>query len=60
VGAAEDKIKYHSERALAELDLALGTNCAMAARAHFALSGLHLERLRDLSEGQTRALQPVS
>jgi hypothetical protein len=45
-----DEIKIHSDRAMAELDLAIRAGNARAARAHMALSALHLERLRDLSQ----------
>jgi hypothetical protein len=44
----EQKIEYHSERAMAELDLALSAKCHEASQAHFGLSALHLDRMRDL------------
>lgn len=44
----EDLIKFHSDRALDELDRALDADCIQAARAHFGLSALHLDRMRDL------------
>ena len=44
-----DEIKYHSDRAMAELDLAVRSDHTKAARAHLALSALHLERMRKLS-----------
>lgn len=40
-----DQIRFHSERAAAELDLAASASNVAAARAHFELSKLHLERL---------------
>ena len=43
-----DSIKFHSERAQAELDLAMHARHAAAARAHFGLSQLHLQRLTHL------------
>jgi hypothetical protein len=45
---ADDRSKYHSERAMVELDLALKASCADAARAHFRLSSLHLEKSQAL------------
>lgn len=44
----QDNIKFHSQRAMAELDLALSAASQAAARAHFDLSTLHLERMRSL------------
>ena len=43
-----DSIKFHSERAQAELDLAMRAGHVAAARAHFGLSQLHLDRLTRL------------
>jgi hypothetical protein len=43
-----DLIQFHSDRALAELDRALDAQCIQAARAHFGLSALHLDRMQDL------------
>jgi hypothetical protein len=44
-----DKIvEYHSARAMAELDMALSASSPDAARAHFRLSSLHLEKSRAL------------
>lgn len=45
-----DRIKFHSERAAAELDLALRASHVQAARSHFGLSALHLEQLNRLFE----------
>jgi hypothetical protein len=47
-----DDITFHSKRAMAELDLAVRATSTVAARAHFALSGLHLEKMRKLSESR--------
>lgn len=44
----EEEIELHSERAMAELDLALNAATIRAARAHYGLSALHLDRMRDL------------
>jgi hypothetical protein len=44
----EELIGIHSDRAQAELDLALDADCIQAARAHFGLSALHLDRMQDL------------
>ncbi len=43
-----DKVRIHSDRALAELDLACTAANAAVARAHFDLTALHLEAMRDL------------
>jgi hypothetical protein len=43
-----DHITFHTKRAQAELDLAMRTENAAAARAHVGLSRLHLERLTQL------------
>lgn len=45
---ADDRSRYHSERALAELELARKASCADAARAHLRLSSLHLEKSQAL------------
>jgi hypothetical protein len=44
----EEQIRIHSDRALDELDRALDAQCVQAARSHFGLSALHLDRMRDL------------
>jgi hypothetical protein len=44
-----DELKLHSERARNDLDLALRAASSTAAEAHFKLSALHLERLRNLN-----------
>lgn len=44
----QELIRFHSDRALAELDCALDAQCIQAARAHFGLSALHVDRMRDL------------
>lgn len=46
-----EDVQFHSERAMAELDRALQARCYAAARAHFDLSSLHLERIRTICEG---------
>jgi hypothetical protein len=54
--ATADEITFHSKRAMAELDMATRAASVPAARAHFNLSTLHLERMRQLcaSEGIAR------
>jgi hypothetical protein len=52
-----DEIDFHSKRAMAELDRGVGAECHRAARAHFALSALHLERMRQLVETGARLKQ---
>lgn len=49
--AMQDEIKFHSDRAIAEIDLARKAADANAARAHLNLSQLHLRRMRELSNG---------
>ena len=53
-----DEIKFHSERAMTELDLAVRAGHPLAARAHLTLSALHLERMRSLSYAQSARMQP--
>ncbi|HEY0625813.1 MAG TPA: hypothetical protein VGD10_03680 [Allosphingosinicella sp.] len=55
----DDPIKYHSDRAQAELDLALRAGSYEAARAHFSLSSLHLDTARDLTHSR-RTSPPTS
>lgn len=45
-----DRARLHEDRAMEELDLALGAGSLAAARAHLQLSSLHLDRMRDLRE----------
>jgi hypothetical protein len=52
----QDEIRIHSDRASAELDMALSAQSIQAARAHFGLTALHLERMRDLAD---RAAEPA-
>jgi hypothetical protein len=47
--AMQDEIKFHTDRAMAELALAAGSSDLTAARAHLRLSELHLQRMRALS-----------
>jgi len=49
----QELIRFHSDRALAELDRALDADCIQAARAHFGLSALHLDKMQDLKRGAT-------
>ncbi|HEX9932372.1 MAG TPA: hypothetical protein VGB08_05970 [Allosphingosinicella sp.] len=53
-----DQIKFHSQRAAAELDLAMRAGHVAAARAHFGLSQLHLQRLERLA-AEPAAADPV-
>ncbi|QAY77215.1 hypothetical protein [Sphingosinicella sp. BN140058] len=53
-----DEISFHSQRARIELDLAARAGCARAAQAHFGLSQLHLDRMRDLAETRDRSPKP--
>ena len=54
-----DEIKYHSDRAMVELDLAVRAEHSQAAKAHLALSALHLERMRKLCALSQRHLAPA-
>ena len=47
----EDQIRYHSTRAMRELDQGLSADSPAAARAHLELSSLHLQRARALGQG---------
>jgi hypothetical protein len=53
----EDQIQLHSTRAMTELDRALDAHCIQAARAHFGLSALHLDRMRALKQKQAQVPQ---
>jgi hypothetical protein len=44
-----DEVKFHSDRAMAEIDLARKSRDRNAANAHLRLSSLHLDRVRGLS-----------
>jgi hypothetical protein len=50
--ARADDITFHSRRAMVELDTAAHAASTSAARAHFSLSTLHLERMRRLCEAE--------
>ena len=54
-----DDIGFHSRRAMAELDLAVRAASTPAARAHFSLSVLHLDRMKELSDGARTAGEGV-
>ncbi|HEY0084795.1 MAG TPA: hypothetical protein VGB65_02675 [Allosphingosinicella sp.] len=47
--STEDRITLHSQRAMDELARARAAQCPNAAKAHLALSALHLDELRALS-----------
>ena len=49
-----DRIQFHSQRAQAELDLAMRASHVAAARAHFGLSALHIQQLEALIEPAER------
>jgi hypothetical protein len=53
-----EEFGYHSRRALRELDLGLTATCVAAARAHFELSSLHMQRAREASAGR-EVLRPL-
>jgi hypothetical protein len=56
-----ERIDLHADRALEELERARAAACPEAARAHLALSELHLGQLRALGEatGQENGLSLV-
>ena len=54
----DEKIQFHSERAMAEFDLARSASCIQAAQAHFGLSVLHLDRMRSL-KNRLQACAPI-
>lgn len=45
----QDELKFHSDRAMAEIDIASRSLDRTAAEAHLRLSALHLDRVRALS-----------
>jgi len=45
----QDEVKFHSDRAMAEIELASRSVDPSAAEAHLRLSSLHLDRVRALS-----------
>lgn len=53
----EEQIRYHSDRAMRELDQGLVAQSSAAARAHLQLSSLHLSKMRDL-HGKRRMPKP--
>jgi hypothetical protein len=53
-----DEAKYHTDRAMAEIELAGRAPSLEAARAHLSLSALHLDRLRGLAQPQRASLPP--
>ena len=50
-----DEISFHSRRVMDELDLAVRAASTQAARAHFSLSALHLDRMRKIAEAPPAA-----
>jgi hypothetical protein len=54
----QDEVKFHSDRAMAEIDLASKSAYRNAAEAHLRLSELHLERVRALSVGAPSSNAP--
>jgi hypothetical protein len=54
-----DEVKFHTDRAMAELRLASQCADRQAADAHLRLSALHLDRVRALSGAGARPSSPV-
>jgi hypothetical protein len=55
-----DEAKYHSDRAMAEIELASRAPSLETARAHLSLSALHLARLRGLARPRQACSQLTS
>jgi len=53
-----DLAAYHSKRARRERDLAFISSCPQAAKAHLALSTLHMQRLREVAPNDERRRPP--
>ena len=53
-----NNLAFHSERAMAELDMALRASTNRAAQAHFGLSALHLDRMRALKAAPVPEPEP--
>ena len=43
-----EEIKFHSDRAVVELDCGLRAKSVEAAKAHYDLSALHFDKMREL------------
>lgn len=54
----DQELKYHRERALAELDRAISADSFIAAEVHFRLSSLHLKRAERLRDGEQEGAAP--
>ncbi len=46
---------YHMQRARAEMDMAQDAMCETAAEAHMRLSGLHMDRAKQLTGGHAES-----
>jgi hypothetical protein len=55
----DDEVRFHTRRAMAELDLASRSHDATAARAHLGLSELHLRRMREIWRGAGSSPSPT-
>jgi hypothetical protein len=53
----EEQVTYHSERSTRELQMGLIASSTQAARAHLALSSLHLQRARE-AQGAPEHIRP--
>lgn len=58
-GDMGDDVKYHGDRAMAEINLARRADSPETARAHLRLSAIHLERLRGLARLEQEPSPPV-
>lgn len=54
-----DEVKFHTDRAMAELQLASQCGDSQAAQAHLRLSALHLDRVRALSGAGRSTSSPL-
>jgi hypothetical protein len=43
----DEKIQYHSTRAMQELDMALASDSLPAARVHLRLASMHMDQARN-------------
>jgi hypothetical protein len=59
MNAVQDEVKFHSDRAMAEIDMASRSLDRSAAEAHLRLSSLHLERVRALSRAGASSFSRV-
>ena len=52
-----DEVEFHSDRWMAELELASRAGHPLAAKAHLGLSTLHFRRMLDLRRDRSETLE---